>query len=281
MNKEQYLSQPIIEGFISWILPKISEKGIFCHKYYNAKSKSDWECNSIYNAFENYEWPFSCFIPNVGEVKGKSYLASKSALEKIEIGLKESILEKNSAKLFEFSASILKWGGVTRSNKNKLEMMGENILAYYDYSIRTLNPQKVNLSDDFSGIIMNSGFTKIYSLLIADFVIYDSRVGAALGLLIRKFLAENRILEIPDELNFAYGNARPTKGDDSSRNKRNPSNENYKFPVLRNNDKHHTLNNLKANWLLKQIADKSKFSNEENSIRALEAALFMIGYSVN
>lgn len=29
---------------------------------------------------------------------------------------------------------------------------------------------------------MNSGFAKLYSLIIDDFVIYDSMVGAALGL---------------------------------------------------------------------------------------------------
>jgi len=110
-------------------------------------------------------------------------------------------------------------------------------------------------------------------------VIYDSRVGAALGLLIRNFLTDKNILEIPNELKFAYGKARPTKGDKSD--KRNPSNENFKFPSLRNNDKFHTLNNIRANWLLKDIADKSAFKNESSPIRALKAALFMIGYSVN
>ncbi|MBC6399703.1 MAG: hypothetical protein GDA42_01780 [Ekhidna sp.] len=112
-------------------------------------------------------------------------------------------------------------------------------------------------------------------------MIYDSRVGAALGLLIRNFLTDKNILEIPNELKFAYGKARPTKGDKSGINKRNPSNENFKFPFLRNDDKFHTLNNIRANWLLKDIADKSAFKNESSPIRALEAALFMIGYSVN
>ena len=37
---------------------------------------------------------------------------------------------------------------------------------------------------------MNSGFTKIYSLYIDDFIIYDSRVGAALGFLVRCYCEE-------------------------------------------------------------------------------------------
>ena len=147
--------------------------------------------------------------------------------------------------------------------------------------MKGLNPKNVNLTDDFSEILMNSGFTKIYSLLMDNFVIYDSRVGAALGLIIKEFLTEKNILKIPKELNFAYGNARPTKGDNNTKNKRNPSTETYKFSVLRNNNIHHTINNIKANWLLREIADNSIFKQEENPIRTLEAALFMIGYSVN
>tara|TARA_B110001469_G_scaffold88167_1_gene83653 strand:- start:172 stop:1017 length:846 start_codon:yes stop_codon:yes gene_type:complete len=281
MNKEKYLSQDIIKDFTEWVSPKISEKNKFNHKYYNAKTRTIWECDSIYNAFENYEWQFNCSIPNLGKIKGKTYLESKSALETIQKGLKKSIEENDSEKSLKYSISILEWGGVTRSNSDKLKLMGKEILIYYKNSMKILNPEKVNLNNDFSEIIMNSGFTKIYSLLVDNFVIYDSRVGAALGLLIKEFLTEKHILKIPNELNFAYGNARPSKGDDSNQNKRNPSTDIYKFSALRNNDKHHTLNNLKANWLLKEIADKSKFDQEETPVRSLEAALFMIGYSVN
>ena len=34
---------------------------------------------------------------------------------------------------------------------------------------------------------MNAGFVKIYSVLLDSCVIYDGRVGAALGLLVRQF----------------------------------------------------------------------------------------------
>lgn len=63
-------------------------------------------------------------------------------------------------------------------------------------------------------------------------------------------------------------------------NRRNPGNEIYKFTSLTNNDKKHTLNNIYANWLIKELSEKSKFKNDNNSIRKLESALFMIGYSV-
>jgi hypothetical protein len=281
MNKQEYLEQEIVKEFIDWLIPRIYGKVEFNHDYINSRDKSLWKCNSIFNAFENYKWRFNCVIPNKGKISGNTFIESKNTLEIIEKGMKYSIQENNHKNLLEYSSSILEWGGVKRSNYDKLKDMEESITDYYKDSIKRLNPETVDTKDDFSGINMNSGFTKIYSLLINNFVIYDSRVGAALGLLVKSFLTEKNIVRIPDELNFAYGNARPTKNDKGPLNRRNPSNEKYKFPVLTNNDKKHIKNNIYANWLLKEISDNSKFQNESSPIRALESALFMIGYSVN
>ena len=57
-------------------------------------------------------------------------------------------------------------------------------------------------------IIMNSGFTKIYSLYINDFIIYDSRVGAALCYLVKLYCIEQKQGGVPSLLKFAYGDAR-------------------------------------------------------------------------
>lgn len=281
MKKQEYLGKEIVKEFIDWLIPRISGEVNFNHDYINSRDKSLWKCNTIFNAFENYKWGFNCVIPNKGKISGNTFVESKDILEIIEKGLKSSIQENNQTNLLEYSSSILEWGGVKRSNYDKLKAMEESIVDYYKDSIERLNPETVDTKDDFSGIFMNSGFTKIYSLLINNFVIYDSRVGAALGLLIKLFLSEKNIVSIPDELNFAYGNARPTKNDKGFLNRRNPSNETYKFPVLTNNDKKHIKNNIYANWLLKEISDNSDFKNESSPIRALESALFMIGYSVN
>jgi hypothetical protein len=282
MNRQEFLEKKVVKDFIDWIIPRISGEIRFFHQYENLKEKTTWSCHSIYNAYENYSWRFSCIIPGIEKkVSGNSYKESEKALEQIEFGLK-SALKNGDIELFgKFAISILEWGGVTRSNDVKLEKLNVGILEYFNSTIERLDTLNVDTNDDFSGIMMNSGFTKIYSLLIKDFIIYDSRVGAALGLLVKFFLQENNLDYIPGELAFAYGNARPTKGDKSDINRRNPSNDRFKFPVLRNNDKHHIFNNIRANWLLKEISNKSLFKNESSPIRALESAFFMIGYSVN
>ena len=281
MNKKEYLNTEAVREFINWMISKVSGETDFSHEYINGRDKTLWNCNSIFNAYENYKWRYNCVMPNTGKTSGNTFLESKEVLVIIEKGMKAAIQENNHENLLEYSSSILEWGGVKRSNYTKLKEMDESIIDYYKDSIKKLNPDTVDTKDDFSGINMNSGFTKIYSLLINNFVIYDSRVGAALGLLIKTFLTEKNIAGIPDELNFAYGNARPTNNDIGPLNRRNPSNEKYKFPVLTNDDKKHIKNNIHANWLLKEVSDNSEFQNESSPLRALESALFMIGYSVN
>lgn len=90
-------------------------------------------------------------------------------------------------------------------------------------------------------------------------MIYDIRVGAALGLLLSYYLEDNNIALFPEELRFSYGNTRPTKSDKESINKRNPSSHRSKFTLLDNNWKKHIKNNIYANWLLAEIVRKTKF----------------------
>jgi hypothetical protein len=281
MNKAQYINSKTVIDFIDWIIPRISGEIEFKHSYTSKKTKQYWSCDSIYNAYENYMWPFTCRLPNGNRIKGNTFEQSEELLTNIELGMKSAIINKNANELLLFSRSMLDWGGVLRSNYNKLENMGDDIIQYFELATSKLDPGIVDTNDNFDGIIMNSGFTKLYSLMIDDFVIYDSRVGAALGLLVRNYLEDNNIAMIPKELNFSYGNARPTKSDSGPINKRNPSGSRYKFSQLANNNKRHIKNNVYANWLLAEIAKKSKFKLDKNPIRALEASLFMIGYEVN
>lgn len=281
MNKSQYLNSKIVIGFVDWIIPRISGEIEFKHGYISNKTKQYWSCDSIYKAYENYIWPFTCRFPNGNRIKGNTFKQSEELLTDIEFGMKSAIINKNASGLLLYSRSMLDWGGVLRSNYNKLENMGDDIIQFFELATSKLDPGIVDTNDYFDGIIMNSGFTKLYSLMIDDFVIYDSRVGAALGLLVRNYLEDNNIAMIPEELNFSYGNARPTKSDSGPINKRNPSSSRYKFSQLANNNKRHIKNNIYANWLLAEIAQKSKFKLDKNPIRALESSLFMIGYQVN
>lgn len=279
MQKNEYLESKDVEAFIHWLVEKVDEDQ-FNHKYIQKRPKGNlWTCNSVFNAFENYKWSFKCTFPNGEVFSGSSYKESEAVLNRISIGIRKSLNESNTELFKAYCISILHWGGVLRSNREKINEM-ENSIEYFQNACLLLNPDVVSLNNNFDNILMNSGFTKIYSLLIDNFAIYDGRVGAALGLLVRKYLEESNSNDIPESLKFAYGNPKVSYSDKEELLKRNPSNGKYKFPLLTNNGKLHTKNNIKANWLINEVASRTKFASCQNPMRALESALFMIGYDI-
>jgi hypothetical protein len=151
--------------------------------------------------------------------------------------------------------------------------------------------ESLNLSDTHLGNhegIINSGFTKLYALLIDNFIMYDGRVGAALGLLGRLYAEEMGLEKIPQAIEFSFGSGKVSVGKQLAGNRRNPSKGRYKLSEFSGNHYRHINDNIKASWLLKALADKttSRFAllpqgpllNER--LTAIQSALFMIGYDV-
>ena len=88
---------------------------------------------------------------------------------------------------------------------------------------------------------MNSGFSKIYTLLDDQFIIYDSRVGAQLCLLIKQcFNGNPMIFELGKCAYQAKGNRDPGKD----------------FPMLTGKPKKYFESNIKAAWILQRLADE-------------------------
>jgi len=167
----------------------------------------------------------------------------------------------------------------------------EKILADYNYQDKKTWLKKSHWSETKSAFRMNAGYTKIYSLLYDDFLIYDGRVAASIGKLVTRYCIENRIATVPDELSFPYMDAKESaKKNDSARKNRNPSIENFLFHKL-NSNANHAMWNLHANWILREAIIGSAIFNwkygEENesvtnadALRVLESALFMVGYDL-
>ena len=283
MRKEQFLNRATVHSFIDWISLRLDGNKCFNHIYILKRPRGVvWECDSIYSAYENYKWAFTCKSPlSSDSLTGETFEECKFLLTNLSNGLRESIAQNDTILCQKYCIAILDWGGVLNGNKNKVFELGDNITTYFSDCKERLNANVFNLNGNYRDIIMTAGFTKIYSLLIDDFIIYDGRVGAALGLLVRKYCEEKALRAIPPELLFAYGNS---KGDNYGiQNRRNPSQGIFKFPLLIAN-KRHTENNIRANWMLKEILSKSfsKFNTIEpqTRLRAFESALFMIGYDV-
>lgn len=281
MTKQEFLAKSEVRDFIAFLKLKIETDNSFLHSYKLKKPKNGlWKCTSLYDAYKQYCWPFKFVATSNGVLKPVNDLEqNERLLEKFKKDLRTSLFNNNEDDFKRNCIAVLQWGGVLPHNKKRIESTF-NIIGVFKHAMSVFTKPNIDTNDKFENIHMNAGYTKIYSLLLDDFIIYDGRVGAALGLLSRLFLEENNYTVMPNTLHFAFGAPKIAKSNISETLKRNPSSNLFKFSSLANNSSRHIDNNIRANWLLNQVALESKFSIEKNPLRSLEASLFMIGYDV-
>ena len=285
MNKHQFLTSPIVNEFIKWMSNKLDSE--FVHTYeinmngprnreprnmpwlrFN-NGQAIWQCNSIFHAYEQYYW------------EGINFSNTSILLNKFQERLTRALGDNDQLEADAACYDILNWGGrrVFTHNYTWIQNMPD-LVAYLNSSKNILNPN--HFDDDLlqvqqNGVIrFNAGFTKIYSLCIDNFPMYDSRVAIALGILISEFLRSQQLSIIPDELRFRM----PPGGTVTTR----PNTINgFRFGAT--NLTTYQISNIRASWLLEAVLKnrpESQFNQLEpnEKIRALEAALFMIGYSI-
>jgi hypothetical protein len=125
---------------------------------------------------------------------------------------------------------------------------------------------------------MNAGWTKYYALALPNHIIYDGRVGAALGFLVQRYLASLSLFAgVPEKLQFLWANG------DGDGTLRNPSADGHQFGKLyggRYGSKSWARVNVWANWILCAARDKAgaEWCAGPDGLRRVEAALFMLGY---
>ena len=169
------------------------------------------------------------------------------------------------------------WGGVDNKHRQKrtfewIERNADEISAKLSNAVDLIKDERASL-DSFDGVnlIMNSTMTKIVSLADPEqkLVIYDGRVGGALGFFVARFTEEREIhqYDVADQLLFAVDREA----------KRTPETKRIHFPALfgKARDRCHASMVRWASQLIRQVAKECQASPRE-----IEAALFMWGYNV-
>ena len=282
MKKQEYLKNEEIISFTNWIAEQItSPTGSTLHNsYVTRKPKHDFAFNGISDALKSYAWGFSEVEGLFPE--GSTYADNEFALGLLEKNLIESIKTNNQSHFCKACVDVVKWGGVSAHNKKWLESKKENLIPEILKVLSALKNDDDDFKIDSIDFRFNAGMTKIYSLLLPNFVIYDSRVAASLAWLVLQWSRKSQI-DVPGILQFP---CMPAKESTTTvhRKIRNP--DTTIFPALNNNHLLHAKWNLRASWLIEAIAMKikdknSEFSTKSNPVRALEAALFMWGYDLS
>lgn len=283
MSKAQYLSTAHVQNFIDWLAINLSDPEKFKHGYVNRRSGIRVSYKGLSDALSQYIWPH---LETMGAPSGETLASNGAALNALQEALVYAVSSNNDAAVCNAASEVMRWGGVANGN---IQWLHENEagLANLINKVATVLSEgdwqhPIIQSDNLR---FNAGMTKVYSLLVNDFIIYDSRVAAALGWLVVHYCQDKGLSSVPVALRFPWAPSR------IGQNAPNPTNRNpglgngYTFPRLRSG-RNHAEWNLKASWVLHAVLQKSGANNpftikgEIAPLRRLEAALFMIGYDL-
>lgn len=285
MAKDEYLDQ--VSPFVEWMSRNLDTTTLR-HRYRNRRDNTHWQCNSLYHAYQSYAWRYPA-IPEIELETGHTFASNAEALQALQGNLVDSLGPDGSdAKALEATIEVMRWGGVSAGNvkwlnNNKVGLSG--MLRDIREALNAGDTQDNRLRSE--SLRFNAGMTKVYSLICDDFIIYDSRVAAALGWAVVQFCNASGKATIPAALKFPWAPAHEGPNAQAPK-QRNPSQGELLFPLLRSGSMHAEWN-LKASWLLRAVLDhpnvaQSGFTQNpipgDNALRALEAALFMIGYDL-
>lgn len=310
-TRSTFLAQSSVSAFVQYLVGLVRGQRKLDHAYvvkskaWNAhlkqgqKSKHDVQLALplFAAAFDQYYW----LAPDEDDGDGDddcrksrgaadrvSYGANKIVLDRLSKDLQTALDEADSNATFLACIKILDWGQVYRGSvrwilqQHDKDRLVKAILTGRD----VLNGDSLDSVALFDGetLRMDSGLTKIYSLAGEKSIIYDDRVGAALGLLVRKFLEDEQGRShclpepskkrgiVPEPLRFMRSGQKSKT--------RNPSNGPLKFPARGSKPSlTHARSNLLANWIIGEVARECQ--QDKWTMREIEAALFMIGYDVS
>ena len=273
MNRDLYLGDPHVRAFVDWAAPLVSGERTLKHQW-ESRRWGSWSCETLFDAYRGYDWPFSCRLPgDPAPRRGHSYADTVAVLGDLGRVLRCSAETKNADSFLGAAVAVLEWGRVRRSER-RLRALGARAVDELTETARRLDPAEADLRRLSEVSLINSGFSKIYSLLLEGFPIYDSRVACALASLVRLFCEETgRGPEVPTPLAFGIP---PSQ----ARARRDPSCGALVFPKIWT-PRRYAESNLMAAWLLDVLSQQSPFAElASERQRALQSAMFMVGYTV-
>ncbi len=258
MRRDDYLEDEAVRAFLDWATPIVTggrglnepERGV----------RSGFE--TIAGAWNGYKWD------------RKSYRQTVAFLGERARQIREAADRNDSVAFLGAAREVLRWGGVVGGNARRLDALRDEAIPLLQVNARLLSPKTADLERVWVVQPMNSGFSKIYSLMLDGFPIYDSRVACALASLVRWFCEETEgLTEVPELLAFGIP---PNQGNTN----RDPSCGEITFPKIRYGGSGlHAKSNVMAAWVLDDLSEHGPFGERGDAERqfALQSAMFMIG----
>lgn len=232
------------------------------------------------NNFLNTQYNEINYGPRKGAFAFKNLLDAVNGFDKInnqhehKYALWDKIMQDpiaNAEQLLCATLEIFNWGAVLPGNAiTAIELYKNNKLKDYIEKIGDLLKNKSILCEKYKNeILWSSGWTKVYSFINNDIIIYDSRVSAFLNYtLIYKLENTHKLSQITNYL-FNFGG-------NSNRQRTLPKNLGF---INSHPSDYRGLNaNIIASWIIQLLIEKLQI---DTNPRIIERAFFMLGFDLN
>lgn len=283
MNKADYLKDESVSSFVAWLVKHIKSpiSVSVSNQFHAAKLRKDFSFLSLEDALQKYTWNF----PEVSQQfeKGSSFAENERALGILQSQLLRALEIKDHDALTDACTQVFKWGGVSNRNSEWARTNKKSLYAELNAVKDIIENGTVIFEKKSFPFRFNAGMTKIYSLIVPNFIIYDSRVAGTLAWLVLAWLKDNDQSTVPATLVFPCMSAKES-ANAKFKKARNP-NPNI-FPTMNNRHELHAAWNIKASWIFEDVIKKiagsdNLFTQLKDPIRGLEAAMFMWGYDLS
>ena len=181
MMRDDYLRASWVKCFVAWLRQRVRGEACFQHGYRIPRPPHDWQCCSLWEAHEGYRW------------QDADFKATQETLDCLREEIRAAKKAADNCRFVTAALEVLKWGGVSRRNKERLCELQDGALRTFSEAASLLDPARADTARLDDVHYMNSGWTKVYALMLNDFPIYDGRVGAAMGYLVRLYCTDNRL----------------------------------------------------------------------------------------
>lgn len=297
-SKTAYLQAVSVKAFVAHLASLIDGTGLRVAHEFGIRDRNVYDAYPYWVALENGERGIR--ITTLEEAfdrywwAGESYAQNASKLASVQRAVRAAALlpagqEEAQEAYLSALAEVLEWGAggkrmkLYTANMEWAVSRAGNLATLLCAGVHEINSDTPDLDvfADPHGMRMNAGLTKFFALACDASIIYDGRVGAALGLLVRKFCEQHELETVPDELAFRW---EPQTGKNPL--KRDASSGALRFSRIRGRSRTWAAWNIRANWVLSAALDLarhmpgSQWCSGIDGLRRVEAALFTMGYQI-
>jgi hypothetical protein len=289
MRRDEFLAQPVVDEFVNH-LAGLLDGAPFEHAYIvrdralpaghpAVRRGGRLRLENLQDAFRQSWW------------RGESYEESKPMVDELRASVRAATqdpMDRHAPELYFASLiALMTWATAGQGASAEFQAThawahacGRSIVARLEAGRREMESIDADpgVFDIDVGPRINGVLSRWYALVCQDSMVYDGRIGAALGLLVRRFCEATGRTQVPAPLAFRW--APPARG---GMHNRDPGTAGLRFDRLpASGGAAWAIANLRANWIVQEAMDRCSagWCGNADGLRRVEAALFTIGFEV-